>query len=136
MDFANILDGIEDIVWRVKEFLSGGRWVWILAIAGFVLVVALPLSLLWPTIRPKPEPQYQRIPANAGQVQQVAAPLPTVPKEVTDEIAGKLGVKNLAALRMRYEGDENHVRATQSLGGTKFKTYMFVRRESGSWARQ
>jgi len=131
------MDFIEDIVWRVRDWLSGGRWIWVVAAAALLLVAALPVSLLWQAVRPKPAPQYQPVPASSASAQTKAdnGLLPAVPKDVVEEIAADLGVKAGAALSVSYVGDTKTIRASKSLGGTKFKAYTYVQREDGSWSR-
>ena len=121
----------------VKKYLGNGRWMWVLVVAVLLVVIGISGALLWPVIRPKPEPQFMKVPASATATQtQTPAALPPVSEDVKEQIAAELGASSVAAVSMSYTKDTSHISVTEAVGANDFKTYLFVKGEDGSWSRQ
>lgn len=128
---------IDTLVENAKKWLGGGRWVWIVGVAAIVVTIAIPVSLLWPVLQPKPEPQYMAVPTSTVDPSTNTAQLPaTVPAEVREAIAAELGADDPTRVGVTYIGDAEHVAVTYATGPNDFKRYMFVLGEDGTWSKQ
>lgn len=126
-----------ELLGTVKKYLGNGRWMWVLVVVVLLVVIGISGALLWPVIRPKPEPQFMKVPASATATQtQTPAALPAVSDDVKQQIATELGAESIAAISMSYTKDTSHVSVTQAVGANDFKTYLFVKGEDGTWSKQ
>jgi len=122
----------EGLVEDVRDWLVAGGWVWV--VVGIVLVVAIavPASLLWPALQPKPAPVYQ--PAGETTAPATAATPTEVPEDVKKAIMTELGIQDPEKVSMAFsDGEGKAITVTVASGGMQYDRYEFRQNKDGAW---